>query len=220
MLEMGSKAKVSWGAKKLQKLQNSFTDVNYHSESQGLGIAIDYIEDGDKKGAVYYMDMFNDACTEALDESVNEGNFKKGDKVRVKASSMSKFKTDRRGFNNTSNPIFTVVSGPKSGYISARRAGKLIDLPVEGVELLSVNEAIDVKYWSGYHEDADKFENWQKDVAPAAVRDRIVNFNNETEFDKVNNAGEKKVKKLADEFFKAAGWISDDIIDAMISQES
>ena len=68
MLEMGSKAKVSWGAKKLQKLQNSFTDVNYHSESQGLGIAIDYIEDGDKKGAVYYMDMFNDACKDTLED--------------------------------------------------------------------------------------------------------------------------------------------------------
>ena len=68
MLEMGSKAKVSWGVKKLQKLQDSFTDVNYHSESQGLGIAIDYIEDGDKKGAVYYMDMFNDACKDTLED--------------------------------------------------------------------------------------------------------------------------------------------------------
>lgn len=79
MLEMGSKAKVSWGAKKLQKLQDSFTDVNYHSESKGLGIAIDYIEDGDKKGAVYYMDMFNDACKDSWSESVNEGKLDTGD---------------------------------------------------------------------------------------------------------------------------------------------
>tara|TARA_R110001599_G_scaffold75912_3_gene207944 strand:- start:3402 stop:4400 length:999 start_codon:yes stop_codon:yes gene_type:complete len=76
-----------------------------------------------------------------VNEDVNESIFKKGDKVRVKASAMSKFKTDRQGFNNTSNPIFTVVSGPKRGYISARRAGKLSDLPVDDVELLPVNES-------------------------------------------------------------------------------
>ena len=29
-----------------------------------------------------------------------------------------------------------------------------------------------------------------------------------------------KVMKLAQEFFKSAGWISKDVIDAMITQES
>ena len=29
----------------LNKLYDSYTDVNYHSEAQDLGIAIDYIED-------------------------------------------------------------------------------------------------------------------------------------------------------------------------------
>ncbi len=50
------------------KFGKHYTGVNYHSESQGLGIAIDYIEDGDKKGAVYYMGMFNDACKDTLED--------------------------------------------------------------------------------------------------------------------------------------------------------
>lgn len=83
----------------------------------------------------------NEETAEHPPEPIEETVFKKGDKIRVKASAMSKFKTDRHGFNNISNPIFTVVSGPKRGYISARRAGKLDDLPVDDVELLSVNEA-------------------------------------------------------------------------------
>lgn len=83
-----------------------------------------------------------------------------------------------------------------------------------------INEKIDTKYWTDYHEDADKFEMWDKMISTAAVRDRVVNFNNETELDEVDDKGQKKVQKLADEFFKVTGWISDDIIDAMISQEA
>ena len=53
----------------------------------------------------------------------------------------------------------------------------------------------------------------------AAVEDW--NDNNEMgEENEVTPAGEKKVLKLAKEFVKAKGWISFDIIDAMIAQES
>ena len=89
----------------------------------------------------WYSEGYDEETAEHPPEPIEETVFKKGDKIRVKASAMSKFKTDRQGFNNISNPIFTVVSGPKRGYISARRAGKLDDLPVDDVELLSVNEA-------------------------------------------------------------------------------
>jgi hypothetical protein len=66
MLAAGLKADVNTPIKKLNKLLDSFTDVNYHTEAQGLGIAIDWIDDGDKKGAKEYMDMFHKACKEAL----------------------------------------------------------------------------------------------------------------------------------------------------------
>ena len=69
---MGTQAKVTWPIKKLNQLFDSFTDVNYHTEAQGLGIAIDWIEDGDKKGAKYYMDQFNDACKDTLEEYEEE----------------------------------------------------------------------------------------------------------------------------------------------------
>ena len=40
------------------------------------------------------------------------------------------------------------------------------------------------------------------------------------EENEVSPAGEKKVLALAKKFYKAKGWISADVIDAMIAQES
>ena len=45
--------------KKLNQLFDSATDVNYHTPFRNLGIAIDWIEDGDKKGAKDYIKMFH-----------------------------------------------------------------------------------------------------------------------------------------------------------------
>ena len=98
----------------------------------------EFINEASQRGKVIFS--VDEETAEHPPEPIEETVFKKGDKIRVKASAMSKFKTDRLGFNNISNPIFTVVSGPKRGYISARRAGKLDDLPVDDVELLSVDE--------------------------------------------------------------------------------
>ena len=44
----------------LKDLFESYTDVNYHTEAQDLGIAIDWIEDGDKKGAKDYIKSFHE----------------------------------------------------------------------------------------------------------------------------------------------------------------
>ena len=64
MLAAGLKVNVNTPTKNLNKLFDSFTDVNYHTVAKGLGIAIDLIEDGDKKGANEYMDMFHKAVKE------------------------------------------------------------------------------------------------------------------------------------------------------------
>ena len=45
--------------KKLNQLFDSATDVNYHTPFRNLGIAIDWIEDGDKAGAKDYIKSFH-----------------------------------------------------------------------------------------------------------------------------------------------------------------
>jgi len=82
MLEMGSKAKISMPVKKLQQLFDSFESVNYHREGSNLSMAIDELKDKNKKDAKFYMDLFNQACEDTLEdmkermsdarESVNE----------------------------------------------------------------------------------------------------------------------------------------------------
>ena len=73
MLAAGLKVDVNTPVKKLNKLYDSFTDVNYHTIAKGLGIAIDWIEDNDKKGAEDYMDQFHKAVQDEL--KVNESFF-------------------------------------------------------------------------------------------------------------------------------------------------
>lgn len=67
MLEMGAKANMSMGAKKLQSLFNSFEDVNYHSEASPLSMAIDEIKDGNKAEAKRLMKEFNANCKKTLE---------------------------------------------------------------------------------------------------------------------------------------------------------
>jgi|694.fasta_scaffold06328_3 hypothetical protein len=86
-----------------------------------------------------------------------------------------------------------------------------------------IDEAFDANYWEDYHESDGKIENpsgmqVQQEVS-ACVEEW--NDNNENgEENEVTPNGEKKVLKLAKEFVKAKGWISSDVIEAMIAQES
>jgi len=73
MLAAGLKVNVNTPIKELNKLYDSFEDVNYHTIAKGLGIAIDWIEDNDKKGAEDYMDQFHKAVQDEL--KVNESFF-------------------------------------------------------------------------------------------------------------------------------------------------
>lgn len=60
MLKFASKVNANTPIKTLNDLFDSATDVNYHTPFRNLGIAIDWIEDGDKKGAKDYIKMFKD----------------------------------------------------------------------------------------------------------------------------------------------------------------
>jgi hypothetical protein len=68
MVKMGAKAKVSWGVDKLQKLFDSFEDVNYHTESSPLANALDELRTGRQKQAQLNMVAFNAICKETLKE--------------------------------------------------------------------------------------------------------------------------------------------------------
>jgi hypothetical protein len=88
-----------------------------------------------------------------------------------------------------------------------------------------VNEAIDTKYWADYNKDtsgqgdkkfADKSKNFD-DTFDYAVED----WNNEADGpeNKIKGAAIGKIQKLAKEFFKKEGWISVNVVQAMIMQD-
>ena len=87
----------------------------------------------------------------------------------------------------------------------------------------SINESVDVKYWTGYHEKSSKINRPSDIQVQQEVEASVEKWNDNNENGKENevtSAGEKKVLKIAKEFAKAAGWISSDVIDAIIAQES
>ena len=51
MLEVAATVKLSWGEEKLQKLYDSFEDVNYHEIGGYLYGTIDFLKSGDRKAA-------------------------------------------------------------------------------------------------------------------------------------------------------------------------
>ena len=62
MLATGTKADVNWGIEKLEKLFDSFEDVNYHKESHPLHEAIYYLKLGAYKDAEKELSNFRNLC--------------------------------------------------------------------------------------------------------------------------------------------------------------
>ena len=90
-----------------------------------------------------------------------------------------------------------------------------------------VNESIDVKYWADYNDEAGRtfaakeFAEKSKDF-DETFEEAVDDWNNEAEDDenRIKGAQIKKIEKMAQEFFKKAGWISINVVQAMIMQES
>jgi hypothetical protein len=72
MLKAGLKIRLNTSLEDLQKLYDSFEDVNYHSENRLLADVIDKIEKKDKSGALDAMKNYKKALNKTLD-SINEG---------------------------------------------------------------------------------------------------------------------------------------------------
>lgn len=85
--------------------------------------------------------------------------------------------------------------------------------------------ALDVRYWTDWHQDAQKITSISR--VANAVEDEVQWWNSLSTAQKLNTYSEtheiekedeKKVMNLAHDFFKATGWISTDIIKAMIAR--
>lgn len=86
-----------------------------------------------------------------------------------------------------------------------------------------VNETIDIKYWTDYNTDTSgqsepEYANKSKDFE-GTFKEAVKDWNNRGE-DPITSSEAEKVKKIAKEFFTKAGWISVNVAQAMIAQES
>ena len=74
MLKVGAQATVDMGLENLQKLYDSFEDVNYHTENQDLGNAIEWMEDPGQDAnraqemVEEFLENFREACMKTLDD--------------------------------------------------------------------------------------------------------------------------------------------------------
>ena len=72
MLKTGSEATYEMGLENLQKLFDSFEDVNYHTEAQDLGNAIEWMEDPGQDAnraqemVEEFLENFREACMKTL----------------------------------------------------------------------------------------------------------------------------------------------------------
>lgn len=88
-----------------------------------------------------------------------------------------------------------------------------------------INESINVKYWADYNKNTsgqgDPSHAIKYKVFDIAFEEAVETWNAEAD-GKENQIDDKeanKIEKLAKEFFKKAGWISINVIHAMIAQE-
>lgn len=93
----------------------------------------------------------------------------------------------------------------------------------------SVNESVDVKYWADYNTDTSgqgkkEHEVKSKKFDKNFFNDAMNYWNSEADGSenmlRPFSPAYSKIYKMAEEFFKKAGWISSNVIQAMIAQES
>ena len=170
---------------------------------------------------------FGDEFDETKAEEVANGILKKcdgdyGAAVGMLTSSLGEsFVTEREEaqigtyrYQGKSYPLYT--DDEHNHYIKVN--GRIIE-----VDESFVTEAFDANYWEDYQEGAKKMKNPTSMQLQQEVEASVEDWNDNNEegpSNEVTPVGEKKVLKLAKEFVKAKGYISTDIIDAMIAQES
>ena len=156
------------------------------------------------------------AKSAASEAKVNEAEVKSDDEFKEFAFTMLKAAFGSEFIQKKAQDIVTGIL-KKCGDNYGSAVGMLKNSLGESV----VTEAIDAKYWEDYHEKSPKITSSSK--VARAVEDEVEDWNDNNENGEENEvtpAGEKTVMNLAHDFFKATGWISGDVIQAMIAQES
>lgn len=181
-----------------------------------------YADDEDEESAGQYIKSLKELgikeSVEVNETEVNEAEIKSDDEFKEYAMSVLKkafgADFDEAKGEEVANGILKKCDGDYGACV-----GMLTSSLGESV----VVEGFDAKYWEDYHnDDSGKLENpnniqIQQEVEACAEE---WNDNNENgEENEIKPATEKKVIKLAKEFVKAKGWISSDVIEAMLAQE-
>ena len=72
MIQMGLDTSITWSISKLNKLADSFTDVNFHILSKNLYYAIEELENNNQEEAKEYLDLFHKDLQEHIEEEYLE----------------------------------------------------------------------------------------------------------------------------------------------------
>ena len=178
-----------------------------------------YADDEDEESAGKYVKSLKELGIKesiVIEAKINEEDINSDDQFKEYAMTVLKgaFKDD---FDEAkANDVIDGILGKVDGDYGAA-VGMLTSSLGESV----TNEGFDANYWEDYHEKSTKITSASK--VARAVEDAVEDWNDNNEDgedNEVTNGGEKKVLNLAHDFFKAKGWISSDVIEAMIAQES
>ena len=178
-----------------------------------------------KAGLLWYGDEEKETQVKSLKELgikesvVNEAEVKSDEEFKEYAFSVLK-KAFGADFDEAK--AGEVVDGilKKCGDDYGACVGTLTSSLAESV----TNEAIDTKYWMDYN-DSEHGPKWQADKSKNfddTFETAIDSWNDEAdgEENQIDDAQSRNIEKLAKEFFKKEKWISFNIIQAMIAQES
>jgi len=179
-----------------------------------------YADDEDEESAGQYIKSLKELgikeSVEVNETEVNEAEIKSDDEFKEYAITVLKkafgADFDEAKGEEVANGILKKCDGDYGACV-----GMLTSSLGESV----VTEGFDANYWEDYHEKSTKITSASK--VARAVEDAVEDWNDNNEDgedNEVTNGGEKKVLTLAHDFFKAKGWISSDVIEAMIAQES
>ena len=181
---------------------------------------------------ISYKEFLNESKTAIVTEANQEEQIKKecisklSDFFRVSPNALSHFKFDGKDPIKELTKALNATSyeGAEQYYRVAIIMAKR-DLGIhESVESEEVNEkAMDTKYWIGYNDaQGPKWQSEKSTNFEDTFNTAIDGWNDEAEGpeNQIKGSQIKNIKKLAEEFFKKEKFITFNIIQAMIMQES
>jgi len=149
MLQMGAKANVNMNEKNLQKLYDSYEDVNYHSENKHLGMAIDALKNGDKKLAAKHLKDFNKANVKTL-KNIKAG---RGSSMQIEGKLNEKVKFKDRPYDYQLDYVANDLFKKDYRRLNSKQKDK-VEYELDGYMEESINERLSsstVKRMDGLH---------------------------------------------------------------------